>query len=112
MDDKPISVMDQIWALIGPHWQIFVWGFFGSAAVEIAAIIRRLESPGRLPVRYKKRWYWLVRTLYGFVSGMLAVAYGIDNAIVAIHIGIATPLILSQLAKRDPVSGADPAGIE
>jgi len=52
--------------------QIFVCGFFGSCLVEVVAILRYYQSPGRFPVRYSKKGFWLTRFILAGGGGFLA----------------------------------------
>jgi hypothetical protein len=91
----------------------FFWGFAGSAAVEIVALLSFYYSESaRLPRRYRRAGFWLTRVLLALLAGALAVGYDIDQAILAFNIGAATPLIITTLARgfRQPGSQAKPAG--
>ena len=78
----------------------FCWGFAGSAAVEVVALLGFYYSePVRLPQRYRKAGFWLTRFLLAGLAGTLAVGYDIDQAILAFNIGAATPLIITTLAR-------------
>jgi hypothetical protein len=82
----------------------FAWGFLGSMAVEVVTLFRllqRAESQTALPARYRSVLYWLVRVALAAVGGGLAVAYEIDDPILAANIGAATPAIVTTLT-RDP----------
>lgn len=78
--------------------EIFLWGFGGSIAVEIASLYRAMMSHPRVPSRYRNPWFWLVRVLLAGVAGGLALAYEIDNRVLAINVGASAPLILQALA--------------
>jgi hypothetical protein len=81
-------------------WETFLWGFSGSVAVEVVAILSFYYStPVRLPARYHKAGFWVTRVILACLAGMLAVGYKIDQRILAINIGAATPLILTSLAR-------------
>jgi len=77
----------------------FLWGFFGSAAVEVITLHQAYTSRGRTPERYKRIGFWVVRLLLSMIAGGLSVAYNIDNPILAINIGASTPLIVQTLAR-------------
>ncbi len=82
---------------------IFLCGFFGSVAIEIAAIHQAYQSltskSPELPFRYKKVGFWITRSILAAIAGGLAVAYEIDKPILAINIGASTPLILNALGQ-------------
>ena len=80
--------------------ETFLWGCTGSIAVEVVALLSYYYSnPVKLPGRYRKAGFWLTRLILVCVAGLLAVGYEIDQRILAINIGAATPLILTSLAR-------------
>jgi hypothetical protein len=82
----------------------FAWGFLGSMAVEVVTLFRLLQKAdalASLPARYRSVLYWVVRLALAAVGGGLAVAYNIENPILAANIGAATPAIIMALT-RDP----------
>ena len=85
----------------------FAWGFLGSMAVEIVTMFRLLQRADALPARYRSVLYWLVRVALAAVGGGLAVAYEIDNPLLAANIGAATPAIVTTLT-RDPGTRTSP----
>ncbi len=86
--------------------ETFMWGFSGSVAVEVVAILSFYHaSPARLPSRYRKAGFWITRLVLACLAGMLAVGYKIDQRILAINVGAATPLILTSLARGLRLSG-------
>lgn len=80
--------------------QQFLWGFFGSLAVEIVQIHFLLGGSRKLPVRYTRPSYWIARLLLALTAGSLAVAYDIKTPVLALHVGAATPLIVQALAQH------------
>jgi hypothetical protein len=83
-------------------FESFLWGFGGSIAVEIVALNDYWNAGrGRLPARYKNGWFWLCRVLLAGIGGGLTVAYGITaNRLLAVNIGVATPLIIQAFGRR------------
>lgn len=79
----------------------FIWGVSGSAGIELATMYAAFHSPPfALPERYHKVSFWCVRILLALVAGGLAVAHGIENKpLLALHIGVATPIILHGMAR-------------
>lgn len=78
----------------------FCWGFAGSAAVEVVALLGfYYADPVRLPTRYREPGFWFTRLALAVLGGALAVGYEIDQAILAFNIGAATPLIITSLAR-------------
>jgi hypothetical protein len=88
------------------------WGFLGSAAVEIMNLFGYYTTlRGRLPSRYRKVGFWITRLVLALLAGAIAVAYEIDQRILAFNIGAATPLIITFMAKglrQAPVDAAPP----
>lgn len=77
-----------------------LWGFLGSAAVELIGLLGYYTSRGgRLPGRYRKVGFWVTRFVLALIAGALAVAYEIDKPILAFNIGAATPLIVTFMTK-------------
>jgi hypothetical protein len=80
--------------------ETFLWGFMGSAAVELMTLFGLYSSRrGRLPGRYRKVGFWVTRFVLALVAGALAVGYDIDQRILAFNVGAATPLIITFMAK-------------
>jgi hypothetical protein len=87
--------------------ELFLWGFLGSFAIEVVAAYQAINSNhGRLPIRYKRLPFFVVRFFLALVAGGLAVAYEIQSALLAIHVGAATPLILQRFARTVPGAAA------
>ena len=84
------------------EWRIFALGAFGSLAVEAVNIIRAYEAGRPLSVRYRRPVFIITRVLLAVCGGVLAWAYGINNNILAIHIGASAPLILQSMAQAPP----------
>lgn len=81
--------------------EVFSCGFGGSAALEVLAAYQFYIDPsqGGLPQRYKMWGFWFVRVLLACMGGGLAVAYEIDQRILAVNIGASAPLIMAALAQ-------------
>jgi hypothetical protein len=80
----------------------YIWGAFGSIAMELINILAIFQSGRKFPSRYRRIGFWVVRLLVAAVGGGLAYAYSIDNKILAIHVGAATPFIMQQLSRTLP----------
>ena len=93
--------------------ETLLWGFLGSAAVELMNLFGYYTSRrGRLPIRYRKVGFWITRFVLAIVAGAIAVAYEIDQRILAFNIGAATPLIITFMAKglrQAPLDTSPPA---
>jgi hypothetical protein len=83
--------------------ELFLCGFGGSAAAEVLVLHEYyLRRNARLPERYRKAGFWVVRFLLAVVGGGLAVFYNLSGPIPAIHVGVATPLIIQAFARTAP----------
>jgi hypothetical protein len=92
---------------VDPALRIFRLGVAGSAAVEVLILVKVYEAGWRLPARYKRWGYLLARAALAALAGLLAMAYGIQNDILAIHIGATAPALLGTLIQRPPEIGAE-----
>ena len=64
----------------------FLWGFAGSAAVEVVAIVGYYYTRrARLPSRYRKVGFWVTRLILACFAGAIAVGYEIDKPILAFN---------------------------
>jgi len=80
--------------------ETFLWGFSGSAAVEVVTLLGfYYKNRPQLPDRYRKIGFWVTRLILASLAGALAVGYDIDGRILAFNIGAATPLIITSLAR-------------
>jgi hypothetical protein len=86
---------------------VFYWGMFGSVAVEIARGCLCFDKTGKFPARYSKVSYWAMRVLLALVGGGMAWGYGIDNAVLALHLGACTPLLLERFANSTPLAAQE-----
>lgn len=84
-----------------PELETFFWAFGANMAVELLDIQTSLKTGSRLPVHHRTRIYWVVCLILASVAGFLAIAHNIKgNPLLAINIGVATPIILRSLGKR------------
>lgn len=80
--------------------ETFLWGFLGSAAVEVVTLLGfYYAKPVRLPARYRRIGFWITRLILAAIAGAVAVGYDIDKRVLAFNIGAATPLIVTSLAR-------------
>jgi hypothetical protein len=78
----------------------FLCGMGGSLSIELVSLVEAYQvEPFRLPERYKKLGFYVVRILFAVVAGGLAVAYEIDKPLLAINVGVSAPLLLQTLAR-------------
>ena len=80
--------------------ETFLWGFAGSVAVEVVALLSFYYThPVELPERYRRVGFWITRFVLATLAGAIAIGYGIEQRILAFNIGAATPLIITSLAR-------------
>lgn len=79
--------------------QVFGVGFAGGFLLELLHWYA-LRKERRMPAYAKNPIYWIVTALMAVSGGGLAVIYFGDRAeaILALHVGISTPLILQKLS--------------
>jgi hypothetical protein len=79
--------------------EVFLVGLGGGALLELIHwyALRRDE---RLPAYARNPFYWLVSIAMAVAGGLLAWVYfgGRAEAVIALHVGLSTPLILQKLA--------------
>jgi hypothetical protein len=93
----------------------FLWGVGGSLAVEIITLYQAYHAQRiDIPERYRRIGFWIVRALLSAIAGGLAVAYEIDNRLLAANIGASAPLIIQALARgyADPSLPSAPPDAE
>jgi hypothetical protein len=87
---------------MNPTLRIFLFGVVGALAVELLKILTYYETGRPFPVRYKRRGFWFARAILVMIGGAVAVAHEVPTAILAIHIGAATPAIIQTFARKPP----------
>jgi hypothetical protein len=89
--------------------QAFLWGFGGSCAIELVTAFQLYHAPKIVfPPRYRRKMFWVIRFAIAVLAGILAVAYDIDQPLLAINVGAATPLIIQTLGATPPRVEASP----
>jgi hypothetical protein len=86
----------------GQPLRIFLIGIVGSIAVEVWNSFMAYESGRKLPARYKRKGFWLVRCLMALIGGFFAFAYQIQSDLLAFHIGASAPALMGTFARRTP----------
>jgi hypothetical protein len=87
---------------VSPTLRVFLFGMLGSVAVEVVKVLSYYNEGGNFPARYRLWGFWIVRVLLGLIGGALAIAYGVQSDILAVHIGASTPAIIGEFARRLP----------
>lgn len=86
--------------------EVFLCGCAGSIALDVTALARHIQTTRkrRLPHYYYSFGYYVVRSLIACMAGGLALAYGIQQPLLAINIGAAAPMLI--VAFSQGVGGA------
>jgi hypothetical protein len=79
----------------------FVFGALGSMLVEVVKVLGYFQR-GRFPDRYSSKLFWVTRAALVLGAGVIALAHEVQTKVLAIHLGVATPLILQALARTPP----------
>ena len=82
----------------------FVWGFAGSAAYEIIRLKRACKSGRCIPKYFRGARYWLISLLVAAVAGTLSLAAQAPTPLLAMQLGVATPVIINRWSKERPAS--------
>lgn len=87
--------------------EISIYGVIGGSLPEIFALYKlRHMKKGEKPDWVKSKFYWIVTTIMVLLGGVTSFLYfklGIQiNELMAVHLGAATPLIISNLGKHKP----------
>lgn len=85
-----------------PAWEAFLFGAIGSLLVEVNNILTYFHKGQQFPNRYFKPSFWFTRAVLVIGAGMIALAHDVQTKILAVHLGVATPLILQAFAKSPP----------
>jgi hypothetical protein len=80
--------------------QLFFWGWLGSVAVPTVQLA--LQYKGSIPELYTRVSFYVVQFFLALVAGGLAIAHGANTALLAMHIGAATPLIVQGFSAKAP----------
>lgn len=88
--------------------EAFLFGFSGGAAAELLKwwnVRDELKQKG-LPEWSKSIVYWIVTITMILVGGGMVLVYmwsgAVLNAVLAVHIGASTPLIISGITRETP----------
>lgn len=82
--------------------QVFLCGLAGSILVEVLTILKYYQSPGKFPMRYQKKGFWCTRLVLALGGGLFAFLYNPASLLLAVHIGVSTPLLIASLTENLP----------
>ena len=91
---------------------VFIAGTFGGLLLELLHWWNLRRRNTRFPQYARSPFYWGITLLMAAAGGVLAVAYFGQQAeaLIALHVGISTPLILQKLGTSMAQPGARSAG--
>jgi hypothetical protein len=81
-------------------FQMFWWGWLGSIAVPTVQLA--LQYKGSMPELYTRVSFYVIQFSLAVIAGGLAIAHGANTALLAMHIGAATPLIIQGFSAKAP----------
>src|SRR5580698_772752 len=85
---------------VPPDLKMFLIAVGGSLAVEVVNLYQLYQTePFVLPPRYRSPLFWSIRIGLSLIGGGLAVAYSIDQPLLAANIGASTPLIIRAFTE-------------
>jgi hypothetical protein len=75
----------------------YLWGVFGSVAVEVVAAVKAAaDSGGSCPAPYNKPFYLIMRVVLAALSGFIPVALDANSAITAFYLGAGAPVFIDR----------------
>ena len=79
-------------------YQVFLVGFLGGVILELMHWYN-IKEKETYPISLKSVWYWIITVAMAVTGGLLTMLYFGSRAdgIVALHVGLSTPLILQKL---------------
>lgn len=86
-------------------WQLFGYGVIGGVLPELYYLYSKRKN-SKLPSYYKTWLYWGTTLPMVALGGGVALLYGQHipvNAYLAIHLGVATPVLLNQMIASEPL---------
>lgn len=87
--------------------EAFVCGIIGGSIPEIAALYKlRRTKKGEKPEWLSSTFYWAITSVMVLFGGFVPVMYVLlgnnISALVAIHLGAFTPVLLANYQKKEP----------
>jgi hypothetical protein len=76
--------------------EVFLWASSGSLGVDVIAFAKHYQSERKrkLPHYYYSVGYYVLRLVIAGMAGGFALAYGIQQALLAINIGASAPMLI------------------
>lgn len=89
-------------------WVVFFWGALGGALPEFYYLFGKRR--GKLPKFVKGVFYWAMFIGMSLLGGVAATLYSTTvpmNALIAVHLGLATPILLQLKSAESPLPAAE-----
>ena len=83
-------------------WVRFLWGAIGACAPEAFRIYRIATGKTRERVTKSKLFYVVATIAWALLGGAFAVAWGSDQPLKCLWVGVSLPTIISGLATQVP----------
>jgi hypothetical protein len=75
----------------------YLWGVFGSVAVEVAAAVKAAaDNGGSCPPPYNKPFYLIMRAVLAALAGFIPIALDANSAITAFYLGAGAPVFIDK----------------
>jgi hypothetical protein len=78
---------------------LYGYSVVGSVLAECVAAHHYLRRHQRLPARYRKGSFYVVRAAIALGAGVLPVVFAVETASAAFALGVGAPLIINQLSR-------------
>ena len=82
-------------------WWRFAWGAVGAAAPEVVRLFKIVSDPAGSAPRIS-RPYFPISLVFIALGGAFAVAWGENNPLKCLWVGVSLPVIVSSLASQIP----------
>lgn len=75
----------------------YLWGVFGSVAVEVVAAVKAAsDNGGSCPPPYNRFFYLFMRFVLAALAGFIPVALDANSAITAFYLGAGAPVFIDK----------------
>lgn len=83
--------------------KIYLWGVFGSIAIEIATIYQSVrQNDGVLQAPFTKPAYIIFRIMLALIAGVIPVIANVSTALAAVYMGASAPLYFDRISRGLP----------
>jgi hypothetical protein len=83
--------------------KIYLWGVFGSFAIEIATIYQSVrQNDGVLQAPFTRPAYIVFRILLALIAGVIPEIANVTTALAAVYMGASAPLYFDRISRGLP----------